>query len=108
MSKALNRNKCSSQENNALLKVLDGDNNMPFHGAIQFGNFAAAKVCLDNGSSIAETDNKYNNSAVHMAATLGSIELLYLFKQAQPKLFTDLVSLHITRSTLHSLSPTHQ
>ncbi len=75
-----------------ILKVLDGDSNMPFHGAIQFGNFAAAKVCLESGSSIDETDNKYNNSAVHMAATLGSIELLYLFKQAQPKLFEDLVT----------------
>lgn len=78
-----------------LLTSLDGDNNMPLHGAIQFGNFHAAKVCLDNGSSISETDNKYNNTAVHIASLLGSMELLYLFKQKQPGIFTDMVILII-------------
>ena len=66
---------------------------MPLHGALQFGNFHATKVCLDNGSKIDETDNKYNNSAVHMACVLGSIELLYLFKKNQPTLFKELVRL---------------
>lgn len=65
---------------------------MPLHGALQFGNFFATKACLDNGSQIDETDNKYNNSAVHMACTLGSIELLHLFKKKQPDLFKNLVN----------------
>ncbi len=83
------------QDAQSLLTCLDGDKNMPLHGAIQFGNFHAAKVCLDNGSSIDETDNKYNNSAVHMAAVLGSMELLYLFKESQPDLFYKMVKINL-------------
>ncbi len=84
-------NKISKPDAQNLLTCLDGDKNMPLHGAIQFGNFFAAKVCLVNGSSIDETDNKYNNSAVHMAAVLGSMELLYLFKDSQPDTFFKMV-----------------
>ena len=49
------------------------------------------KVCMDNGSRIDETDNKYNNSAVHMASVLGSMELLKLFKEKQPDLLNQMV-----------------
>ncbi len=75
--------------------------------SVQFGNLNAVKICLENGATIdeiIETDSNRNGTAVHVAASQGSLEILKLMAEKQPDLFSMVIH---TQDSL-GMTPLHR
>jgi transient receptor potential cation channel subfamily A member 1 len=75
--------------------------------SVQFGNLNAVKICLENGATIdeiIETDSNRNGTAVHVAASQGSLEILKLMAEKQPDLFSEVIH---TQDSL-GMTPLHR
>ena len=80
-----------------MLSYVDADNNKPLHTAVQFGNVYAVQVCLEYGASVGEVNEANKNTAVHTACTQGSLEILRLMQQKQPKEFAESLSTDVSK-----------
>ena len=87
-----------------MFSFIDADNNKPLHSAVQVNNAETVQLCLMHGSKIDETTEISLLTPIHLACAQGSLEILKIMLDAQPKLKDKVINM----KDVHEMTPLHK
>lgn len=86
-----------------VLCYLDRENNMPLHSAVHSGNLETVRVCLAAGARV-DTQQDDGSSALHLACSQGSYEMVEIMYQLQKDTFTQA----LMKKDIQQMTPLHR
>ncbi|CAE1328150.1 TRPA1 [Acanthosepion pharaonis] len=86
-----------------VLCYLDRENNMPLHSSVHSGNLETVRVCLAAGARV-DTQQDDGSTALHLACSQGSYEMVEIMYQLQKDTFTQA----LVKKDIQQMTPLHR